>query len=601
MLAKNDDLAARNRAWLGEHGVTAVNLMSSPGAGKTTLLEHTIAASTRPVTVIEGDQETVFDAERIRRAGARAVQVNTGAGCHLDAAMVARALEQLHPEDGSLLFVENVGNLVCPALFDLGEHRKVVVISVTEGDDKPLKYPHMFAAADLVVVNKTDLLPYVDFDLDRLTRDARSLNPALEVLAVSARTGTGTAAWREWLEPLRDPPDVTLDTLRSPGARWNPTVAQVGRTARLRRLTRGPVPRPGTRCWRMPTAEAVAAEDTLIHVLWINAGLSCDGDSVALTAATQPSIEEIALGALPGLPKIAVHWPLIDFECGPAGGADDFLEWFFKADRGELDPFVLVVEGSIPNEQLHDEGYWCGFGNDPATGQPMTTSEWLDRLTPKATAVVAVGTCATYGGIHAMAGNPTGAMGVPDYLGWEWRSKAGIPIVCVPGCPAQPDNMSETLTYLLYMATGQAPMIPLDDALRPTWLFGQTVHEGCDRAGYYEQGDFAVEYGSPKCIVKLGCWGPTVKCNVPKRGWLNGLGGCPNVGGICIGCTMPGFPDKFMPFMDEPPGGKLSTTTVGLYGNTMRRLRQVTTSTLDKEPKWRRPGRQLTTGATRTW
>ena len=130
----------------------------------------------------------------------------------------------------------------------------------------------------------------------------------------------------------------------------------------------------------MPTEAAVKAEEALIHVLWINAGLSCDGDSVALTAATQPSIEEIALGALPGLPKIAVHWPLIDFECGPTGGADDFLEWFFKGERGELDPFVLVVEGSIPNEALKDEGYWCGFGNDPATGQPMTTSEWLDRL-----------------------------------------------------------------------------------------------------------------------------------------------------------------------------------------------------------------------------
>jgi hydrogenase small subunit len=131
----------------------------------------------------------------------------------------------------------------------------------------------------------------------------------------------------------------------------------------------------------MPSEAAVKAEEALIHVLWINAGLSCDGDSVALTAATQPSIEEIALGALPGLPKIAVHWPLIDFECGPTGGADDFLEWFFKAERGELEPFVLVVEGSIPNEQIKDEGYWCGFGNDPATGQPMTTSEWLDRLT----------------------------------------------------------------------------------------------------------------------------------------------------------------------------------------------------------------------------
>jgi hydrogenase small subunit len=351
----------------------------------------------------------------------------------------------------------------------------------------------------------------------------------------------------------------------------------------------------------MPSEAAVKAEETLIHVLWINAGLSCDGDSVALTGATQPSIEEIALGALPGLPQIAVHWPLIDFECGPAGGADDFLEWFFKADRGELEPFVLVVEGSIPNENLHQEGYWCGFGNDPATNQPITTSEWLDRLAPKATAIVAVGTCATYGGIHAMAGNPTGAMGVPDYLGWDWKSKAGIPIVCVPGCPIQGDNLSETLTYLLYMATGQAPMIPLDDALRPQWLFGNTVHEGCDRAGYYEQGDFATEYGSPKCIVKLGCWGPVVKCNVPKRGWINGVGGCPNVGGICIGCTMPGFPDKFMPFMDEPPGGKISTTASGLYGSVIRNLRQVTGKTVDKEPKWRHPGKELTTGAKRTW
>ena len=118
----------------------------------------------------------------------------------------------------------------------------------------------------------------------------------------------------------------------------------------------------------------------------------------------------------------------------------------------------------------------------------------------------------------------------------------------------QPDNFMETVLYLLYQVAGLAPMIPLDDQLRPTWLFGKTVHEGCDRAGYYEQGDFAEVYGSPKCIVKLGCWGPVVNCNVPKRGWMAGIGGCPNVGGICIGCTMPGFPDKFMPFMDEPPG-----------------------------------------------
>jgi hydrogenase nickel incorporation protein HypB len=199
VLARNDELAAENRRWLAEHAITALNLMSSPGAGKTTLLERTIAAAGRPVSVVEGDQETLLDAERIRRAGARAVQVNTGAGCHLDASMVARALHTLAPEDGSVVFIENVGNLVCPALFDLGERRRVVVISVTEGDDKPLKYPHMFAAADLVVVNKTDLLPYVDFDLDRLTADARSLRPGVEVLPLSARTGENLDAWFAWL------------------------------------------------------------------------------------------------------------------------------------------------------------------------------------------------------------------------------------------------------------------------------------------------------------------------------------------------------------------------------------------------------------------
>jgi hydrogenase small subunit len=350
-----------------------------------------------------------------------------------------------------------------------------------------------------------------------------------------------------------------------------------------------------------PSASDGSAEEAPIHILWINAGLSCDGDSVALTAATQPSIEEIALGALPGLPKIAVHWPLIDFENGPVGGADDFLEWFFKAERGELEPFVLVVEGSIPNEAIKPEGYWCGFGNNPLTGQPMTTSEWLDRLAPKALAVLAVGTCATYGGIHAMAGNPTGAMGVPDYLGWSWKSKAGIPIVCVPGCPTHPDNLSETILYLLYQAAGAAPMIPLDDALRPKWLFGNTVHEGCDRGGYYEQGEFATEYGSPKCLVKLGCWGPVVKCNVPKRGWINGVGGCPNVGGICIGCTMPGFPDKFMPFMDAPPGSLVSGAASKTYGGVIRRLRKITERKLDAEPKWRHKGNELTTGYRKDW
>jgi hydrogenase nickel incorporation protein HypB len=201
LLAKNDELAQRNRAWLADQRITSVNLMSSPGSGKTTLLERTIGdlSGRRDVSVIEGDQETTLDADRIRATGCRVVQINTGAGCHLDADMLGRGLHQLAPAPGSLLFIENVGNLVCPALFDLGESARVVVISVTEGDDKPLKYPHMFAAADVAVVNKTDLLDYVDFDVDRCAANARLVNPQLQIFPVSATKGDGLDAWYGWL------------------------------------------------------------------------------------------------------------------------------------------------------------------------------------------------------------------------------------------------------------------------------------------------------------------------------------------------------------------------------------------------------------------
>src|SRR6201996_6983377 len=235
-----------------------------------------------------------------------------------------------------------------------------------------------------------------------------------------------------------------------------------------------------------------------VHIVWLTAGLSCDGDSVSVTAAMQPSIEDVLLGAIPNLPKVYLHNPVLAYEVG-----DDFMKYWYEAEKGRLDPFVLVVEGSIPNEKIKKEGYWAAMGTDPLTGQPITTAEWIDRLAPKALAVVGAGTCATYGGIHAMAGNPTGAMGLADYLGWTWRSKAGLPIVNVPGCPVQPDNFMETLLYLLYQVAGLAPMIPLDDQLRPKWLFGATVHEGCDRAGYYEQGQFTEQYGTKECLVKV--------------------------------------------------------------------------------------------------
>ncbi|RNJ49666.1 hydrogenase nickel incorporation protein HypB [Methylocystis hirsuta] len=205
ILAKNDAIAAKCRAWLAGREIVALNLVSSPGAGKTTLLERVIAdlSGELPLFVIEGDQATSNDGERIRAAGAPVVQVNTGTGCHLDAEMIARALSELKPSVGSLLFIENVGNLVCPALFDLGEHAKAVIFSTTEGEDKPLKYPHMFSAAKLVIFNKIDLLPHLDFSVERARENILRVNPDVEIVEVSAKTGAGMQTLYDWIRAQR--------------------------------------------------------------------------------------------------------------------------------------------------------------------------------------------------------------------------------------------------------------------------------------------------------------------------------------------------------------------------------------------------------------
>lgn len=324
-----------------------------------------------------------------------------------------------------------------------------------------------------------------------------------------------------------------------------------------------------------------------MHVLWLSAGLSCDGESVALTAATSPSLEDLLAQALPGMPRIVLYNALLAYEVG-----DELISAFEQAESGELDPFLLVVEGAVANEQINGEGYWSGFGISPATGQPVTANEWIDRLAPRAGAVMAVGSCAAYGGIPAMRNNPTGAMGLPDYLGRNWRSRCGLPVVCVPGCPAQPDNMSEMVLELALHLVGMAPAPELDDALRPLRLFQRTAREGCTRAGFTEQGRFASEFGSdPRCLVKLGCKGPAAKCNVPTRGWVAGVGGCPNVGGICIACTMPGFPDKFMPFMRADRWGNTAANLQRFtYGPVFRYFRSRNLAKhFDREPRWRKP------------
>ncbi|MFN6519574.1 MAG: hydrogenase nickel incorporation protein HypB [Nostoc sp. CreGUA01] len=201
ILAKNNLIAAQNRGWFKGRNILALNLMSSPGAGKTTLLTRTIndLKHQLSISVIEGDQETTNDAKKIQETGCKVIQINTGTGCHLDASMIDRGLQQLNPPLNSVVMIENVGNLVCPALFDLGELFKVVILSVTEGEDKPIKYSHMFRASDIMILTKIDLLPYVQFDVQKCIEYAKQVNPQIQIFQVSATTGMGLDNWYKWL------------------------------------------------------------------------------------------------------------------------------------------------------------------------------------------------------------------------------------------------------------------------------------------------------------------------------------------------------------------------------------------------------------------
>jgi hydrogenase small subunit len=324
----------------------------------------------------------------------------------------------------------------------------------------------------------------------------------------------------------------------------------------------------------------------VVHAYWL-AGMSCDGCSIAAVGATSPPVEDLLAGTIPGIPRIVLHHSVLSVEAG-----EEFVRNYEMAEQGRLGaPYVVIYEGSVPDERraARTGGYWSSLGVDKradGTHRPIPTAEWLRRMAPGAAAVIAIGTCATWGGIPAAAGNPTGAMGVMDFLGAEYRSAYGLPVINIPGCSPIGDNFTETVAAILLFLQGLGPLPEFDALGRPAWLFGETVHRQCVRAGYYEEGSFARHFGDEECLVDIGCWGPVVNCNITSRGAINHVGGCMNTGGVCIGCTMPGFPDRFAPFYTRPPGSTLSTAASRLVGTFIRPLRRFTQTFQNREPRW---------------
>jgi hydrogenase small subunit len=337
---------------------------------------------------------------------------------------------------------------------------------------------------------------------------------------------------------------------------------------------------------RGPWTEGVA------HVFWLS-GMSCDGCSVSMLGANSPSVESMARGGIPFLPQVVFHHPMLADDVGR-----DFVEPFRQAVEGTLGaPYVMVVEGSIPDDQTFERsGQYAalGVGSDwprsmsspRGPDQPLRASDWIWALAPRAAVSIAIGTCATWGGIPAAAGNITGSMGLMDYLGRDYRSAKGVPVINVPGCAPVGDNFTETLSEMLQYIADIAPLPEFDELGRPAWMFEETVHRHCPKAGYYEEGVFAEEPGDNECLVEIGCWGPVVQCNIVERGAINHMGGCMVAGGVCIGCTMPGFPDKYSPFYKSPPGSAISGGVSKIYGSGIRRLRRMSMKTGNSEPLW---------------
>jgi hydrogenase small subunit len=324
-----------------------------------------------------------------------------------------------------------------------------------------------------------------------------------------------------------------------------------------------------------------------IHVYWL-AGMSCDGCTISVAGATNPGIEGLLAGVVPAMPKVILHHPVLSAEAGA-----EFVKPFRDAADGTLGaPYVVVFEGSVADERIAHRtgGYFSAMGVEAiAEGEgshPVPTATWLKRMAPGAAATMAIGTCATWGGVPSAEGNPTGAMSVMDFLGKDYRSAFGLPVINIPGCAPQGDNFTETVFAVLLFLQGLGPLPTFDELGRPAWLFRDTVHQGCTRAGFYEEGIFAKHYGDPECLVEIGCWGPVVNCNIVQRGAINHMGGCMKAGGVCIGCTMPGFPDKFSPFYKTPPGAAVSTLAARTVGGVVRRLRRLSNREANREHRW---------------